>query len=192
MSDNIKDHTENQALANSASDCLGDVRKQGVHEKGEFNSSTKTAQVNLRYKDQGTLNVNKTQPQRTVEELVQNSPYGCSVENLALKHSRQALARHRRLKTYPGVNNYKDTILGDVNMKDEVKHSGDHKRASTISGPGWRGQYHNIPLFDRLRQSKEKAEIAIKVSILLVKTCIMGMASVRNKPCICFSKFYTT
>lgn len=110
-------------------------------------------------KYESSLNVSKTQRAKTLPE---NSPFNCSTENLALKRSRQALIRHKRLKTYPGGNNKQDLLLGDVN-KDETKPTEGHKRGLTISGSCSKGQYYNIPLFHKLKQSKEMAETAIKV-----------------------------
>lgn len=82
-----------------------------------------------------------------------SSTPSCNVlENLTLKRSKQNLAKHKRLKTYPGAISQ--------GADDDGKENEHHKRSSSQYA---RSQYENMILYNRLRESKQTAENAIKV-----------------------------
>ncbi len=94
-----------------------------------------------------------------VNDFVQNSPYQSDHRN------KRPLRRHKRLKTHPGAD--KDGLLPEDIIKSSkvvIKSKEGHRKASTVSGQVTRGsQYHNMPMLQKLRETKLMAETAMKV-----------------------------
>ena len=103
-------------------------------------------------------------------------PVNDSVSQHQPEHqNRRSLRRHQRLKTHPGASNDEDGVLQEDVMKPSklaTKPKEGHKKAASVSGQVTRGaQYYSMPTFKKLRNTKDMAENAMKVCLLVRKIC---------------------
>ena len=95
--------------------------------------------------------------------FIRNSPYQSEEQN------KPSCRGHKRLKTHPGANSNKDGLLPDDIIKPSkiiLKPKDGHQKASTVPGQvKRRAQYHNMAMFKQLRETKQIAETAMKVSL---------------------------
>ncbi|XP_028398435.1 tubulin glycylase 3C-like [Dendronephthya gigantea] len=135
------DEIKKTEITRSAPDCLTNDYSQRRNMKLHNTHQTSTSQQ----KD---------------NSFIKNSPYHSEEQN---KLSRRA---HKRLKTHPGANSSKDSLLPDDIIKPSkmiLKPKDGHRKASTVSGQVTRGaQYHNMAMFKKLRETKQIAEAAMK------------------------------
>jgi hypothetical protein len=113
---------------------------------------------------------NNSMKKPPVNDFTQISPYK------SVNQNRLSIRRHKRLRTHPGANNDKNRLLPEDVIKPSkvvMKPKEGHRKASTVSGEVTRGsKYHNMPMFKKLRETKQMAENAMKVSVLARK-CFM-------------------